>query len=161
MKKLLTILLLAPAICWSQSNSQALSGEIDIPSLQSLRIEMVETGSIKFSNTQDMGNGKLITGFCRVNVVSSVPWVVHVSSPAPFFTEKSGLSSQKLPINFVEMRGNLGGAFIPITNQPIPILRSDNTRIQNTYMLDLRINAPFNHETGKYLADLIFTISAE
>ncbi|HEX2629249.1 MAG TPA: hypothetical protein VHM26_09560 [Chitinophagaceae bacterium] len=166
MKNLLTILLLCPLFALAQgsgisSRVQTVSGEITIPALQSIRIEVLNNSGISLEKPEDLVSPKVIADFCRVTVTSNVPWIVDVSLNSPYLTGLQGTDrNQKLPGSILEMKGNTGG-FIPLSNSPIPLLRSENEKLQNSYLVSLKINPNGILTSGKYNTNIIFTITPE
>ena len=161
MKNLLTILIfLAPVVCFGQpGGANSLPGDISVPALQSIKVELVNPTPVRFSDPNDIVNSKLIPGLYRITVVSNIPWVVNVSTSSPFLNI-DGINTSKMPSSAVELRGNTG-IFIPLTTSPVTILKSTNERIINVFYVDVRMKAEFEYGSGQFNANLRFSISPE
>jgi hypothetical protein len=166
MKYLLTIILLLPLLCSAQggtsaSTSQTVSGEVVIPALQSVRIEMLDPGQVNFTTPQDFMSPRIIPAFCNVTVTSTVPWIVNVSlGGAGINATGTGVRGDNLPSGTIELKGNTG-AYVPLSIRPTPLLRSTNTLLQNSFLIAMKINPSIGFASGHYNADILFTITPE
>lgn len=166
MKYLLTIAIFLPLLCSAQggnssSSSQSVNGEVVIPALQSVRIEMLDLGQVNFSTPQDFLTPRVFPAFCNVTVTSNVPWIVNVSLATPGLTAAGGTTHvDNLPASIVELKGNMG-TYVPLSNRPTPLLRSTNNLLQNTFLVGMKINPSIGFASGNYNADILFTITPE
>ncbi len=161
MKKILTILFLLPLYCMAQSgrqgtSSQSLDGEIHVPPLQSITVELVSSAPINFETPEDINSPKIINGFYKVTVISSIPWVVKISAAQPYL---SNGPTNKMPASSIELRGSYG--FSPLTTLPISIQKSSNDKIFNVFYIDIKVKADIVFGSGKFMADLLFSISPD
>ncbi len=147
-------------VAGSGSGNQAVSGEIVIPALQSVKVEMINTAPIKFETPDDINSQRIINGFCRITVISTVPWVVNVASGSDFLDAGNGANFRKVPAEMISIR-NAAGSFIPLSTSPIPVLKSENDLIKNVFIIDLRISPSVKYEGGKYNANILFTITPD
>lgn len=163
MKKINTILiLLFPFLLNAQTSgtSQIVSGSIEMPVLQSLKIEVIDNAPLSFSDRKEIENGIIKPGYYRLTVISNVPWVLDVMSNTPFLGAVSSSSSTKAPVSIVEIRGNKGG-FIPLSNKVQTIYVSEGNAIKSIIELDLRVKPSVLTEGGKYTSGISFMLSAQ
>jgi hypothetical protein len=163
MKNLLIILFLLPLMSLAQgrppTGSQSIEGEIEVPALQSITVELINMAPIKFENPNDLNSSKLINGLYKITVISNIPWVVNVSSADPFFINGNA-SIQKMPISSIALRG-INGNYIPLSTTPVSIFKNTNDKIVNVFYVDARVSAQVEFGSGKFKADLLFSISPD
>lgn len=166
MKKLLFIFtFFLPALAPGQSgntgnNTQVISGSVEIPVLQSVKVEIINKDPLKFTTPEEIENGIVRPGFYRLTVISNVPWVVNVMANGVFLNSSNINSSGQASVSMVEVRGNTGG-FIPLTNNPQTIFVSSNNNIKNVYEVDLRIKPSVLTSWGKYNSGISFSITPQ
>ena len=163
MKNLLIILFFLPLMSLAQgrppTGSQTLEGEIEVPVLQSIVVELINAAPIKFETPDDVNSNKLVSGLYKITVISNVPWVVNVSAANPFFANGSS-ANQKMPVSSIALRGSTG-AFIPLSTVPVTLLKNTNDKIMNVFYIDARVHAQFEFGSGKFKTDLLFSISPD
>lgn len=142
------------------SASQSAAGSIVFPALQSLKVELLNNEPIHFSDPTDYTNGKVVPNFCRITVISNVPWVVMVKPASNDLFPSQQSSPENIPASIFEFKSKTG-SFLKLSNNERPILISNNNKVLNVYDLDLRANPSWNYGGGTYNLNVVFTLTPQ
>lgn len=139
----------------------AINGSILFPSFQNLEAEVVEP-SVVFQTMADYEQGKLFSKIIRLKITSTQPWLVSVRSGSthliPLQANQAGV---QIPVQVFSLKGNLGLDFTPLSTQAQPLLRNENSKVRNEYLLDAKFNPGWNYAGGSYSVALVFTLTAQ
>jgi hypothetical protein len=143
------------------SASEFTSGSVFFPALQSIKVEPLYNEPIHFSQPSEYSQGKVVSGFCRITVISNVPWTVSVQSSSAYLYSSQDSSPDNVPAGIFELRGGINGQFVPLSKTDIPLLVSHNNKTLNIYDLDLKANPSWNYGGGTYNMNIIFTLTPQ
>lgn len=142
------------------TKGQAISGTVEMPALQDLKIEIVDPSPFTFSEPQEIEKGIFRPGYYRLTITSNVPWLITVETNTPFLKPGSIGASTNANTSMVEVKGNKGG-FVSLTNIPQTVLISETNAIKSVYYIDLRIKPSVLTAGGKYSSPVLFVLSPQ
>lgn len=165
MKKLFIIILLfisARSMAQSSSSVQV-NGNIDMPLLQTVKVEIANRQPISFKTPDEIDNGIVIPGYYKITVISNVPWVISVMSNTAKFQSMSldRAGSKEAPSSDMLEVKNSTGTFIPIGISPQTIMVNQTNNIVTEFYIDIRVKPGVLINGGNYSSGLIFTISEQ
>lgn len=161
MKNTLAILLLfISTSSFAQNGSGAtVSGYISIPALMSINITPNLQQQLVFSSISDYTYGKVLPNAANIVVKSSCPWVISIMTNESYAHSSSG--NEQVPISIFSLKEASGNNFIVLDNSPQTILISNNSNIENSYDIDLRVKPEFGSRAGDYSTNVIFTLTKQ
>jgi len=154
MKKILfsASLLMASFHVFSQNT---LTGNINIPQLQSVSVEQLDERLVDFSTIKDYADGKIVTAYCRITVKSNFPWKLvgkinaQGSLGDPSITADGLISIQQQGTN----------TYIPLSVNPTVILQSNNDKISNDYTFNLKVDPKLKITKEVLMMNLAFALA--
>jgi len=162
MKKLFIVFLFTPVLAFCQRPkdppvSQSVQGSIVIPPLMSLSVTAMDDQTITMRNMEEMSFGRSIPSFYKLKVKSNKPWSLNVRADNKNFSP-SPMGSNNFPTSTLYLKESTESNYTSLSNIPNTIIRSSNNKIENDYLIDLKIGSSLNYNGGNYIANLIFTI---
>lgn len=167
MKKVLYILFSFVAIHsyaqpkYASFSQTSVSGNIIIPALQSMEVNIVNSKPIKFTSEIDFTSGKEFKHFYKLTVKSNTPWSITYNAAAPAFTGLSNNAADDLPSEIIFIKNSNNTIYSPLTNAPQALITSSNEKIINEYYFDVKINPSWKYGGGSYNLGIIFTLTNE
>ena len=162
MKIILIILAFIPQISFAQAGTgtpHAIAGEINIPAIQSIKVELINSAPVQFESPDDIKSAKIILGLYKVTVISTIPWTVNVTSSSSYLS-KAGSTEPRMPVAAIQLR-NASGVFVPLSTSPLTIFKSTNEKIVNVFYVDVKVKAEIEYGPGKFGADLLFAVTPD
>jgi len=155
MKKSILTLGLLYSFC--AAAQQQITGNISIPTLQSVSVIPINERPVDFSTIQDYSMGKTIPAYCRITVKSNTPWRLSATLNSGGMPNQTNAALEGSVS--IQVEGNPN--FVPLTNQPKNILYSTNSLITNEYTINLKIDPKLNISAEALLMNISFMISAK
>jgi hypothetical protein len=167
MKKLLYIFFSVLSIqCFGQPNQQSfvqtsVSGNINVPALQSLEVTIVNSKPISFKSDKDLADGKEFKEFYKLTIKSNTAWSVTYNASGSAFTGLTNNAADNLPAEIIFIKNTNDINYTPLTNSPQVLISSKNEKIVNEYYCDVKINPSWKYSGGSYNLGIIFTLANE
>ncbi|PZP50647.1 MAG: hypothetical protein DI598_05115 [Pseudopedobacter saltans] len=133
MKTVITLLI--SILCWnkmSQAQNTA-TGSVNIPALQSIRADNLQSSNIDFTKLSDYHDGVEIKSFCKLTIKCNYAWKLKIQVVN---TSYNG----KIPVGVVSVRLPGNNKYIPISENATTVLVCNNDNISNEYLVNLRID---------------------
>lgn len=166
---LLAIVLLLCRPAYGQSSAMtahaetlSAQGSIQLPSLQSMRLDLLYSSEFSFTSPEELNQGKLLTKFLKATIISNIPWVVNVMAAGPYFHTTSPYSTeQQMPVSVLSFKSDINPAFQALSDKPQPILFSTSNNIMNEHFVDFKLNPGWQYPGGQYTTSIIFTLTSQ
>ncbi len=168
MKRILYILSLLPLSATAQSNGNAygignsasVTGSVSMPSL--MRIDVTDHHKqVVLNRIEDYENGKVAYDIASLNVKSSRPWIVNIMTEGQYASPSSVTSSRTIPVSMFSLKESSSDQFVVVGTSAQPLIRSNNSSLENNYTLDMLVKPPFGHQSGVYTTNIIFTLTQQ
>lgn len=165
MKKLFVIFVLAPSVSFCQRPkdppvSQSVQGTIVMPVLMSVSVTSLDDQTISMRNMEEMSFGRLLPSFYKLKIKSNKPWSLVVRAENKNFSP-SPMGSKDFPTSTLYLKESTAGNYTSLSNAPQAIIHSSNNKIENDYLIDLKIGSSLNYNGGNYFANLTFTVEPQ
>ncbi len=137
---------------------------LDIRPFMKLELLNISSANIDFNfeEENEMINGKQLQGMIKVKIKSNQNWQLSVVPSKNVITEQSNVL-RTLPVSIISIKKLGPGSYIPLTPEGISIasgLRGNSLLPSNNITLDIMAKPGVNAESGVYLVNLIYTLSA-
>lgn len=152
MKKLLFCLSLLSVTSAATAQNE-LTGNLNIPSLQSVSVLYSDDRAIDFSTIQDYAEGKIIPSYCRIIVKSNHPW--RLSG----YINTNFADANNIADGIISLQLAGTNTYIPLSGKPTDLLVSTNNNISNEYTFNLKIDPKLKLNTKVLLMGLSFRIT--
>jgi hypothetical protein len=145
-------------------NRSSLNLYLDIRPFISLEVS-VGSGNLnyEFNNFDVISTGITKSNAFWVRIKSNQNWQMSVSTLSTHFNDVNNGQQSGIPSDALRLKkGN--GSYIPLTVSRSPIAsggRGGSQNSRNNFGLDMQALIGPNHQSGNYIIDVVFTITAD
>jgi hypothetical protein len=164
MKAIFLILYMCSAhLLFAQNTQQqplTVTGNIIVPSLMSMDVH-TNYGNVSFTNPSEFQTGKYLSGFLKLRVTSTQPWIVSFKAQHQFFIPVSPGGSENMPSSVLQLKRTDESLWQNLSQGSKTLMVSNTNNIVSEYFFDAKFNLGWKYKSGNYTNTIIFTLSAQ